>query len=141
MKSYLYKYLLEAELNEGFFPSKSPIGKLTNNIISEIQKKNINVYSYHDSQNTKNKQIINTYYFTLEYIINYKEVSIPVRIKCRSSNHIKPDLNKAKDIERAIIANQTVHIDADFPNARDVSNIIDAINNLTLVAAQKAGKI
>ena len=58
-----------------------------------------------------------------------------------SSNYYTNALNKAKDIERAIIANQTVHIDADFPNARDVSNIIDAINNLTLVAAQKAGKI
>ena len=58
-----------------------------------------------------------------------------------SSNYYENALNKAKDIERAIIANQTVHIDADFPNARDVSNIIDAINNLTLVAAQKAGKI
>ena len=58
-----------------------------------------------------------------------------------SSNYYTNALNKVKDIERAIIANQTVHIDADFPNARDVSNIIDAINNLTLVAAQKAGKI
>ena len=58
-----------------------------------------------------------------------------------SSNYYTNALNKSKDIERAIIANQTVHIDADFPNARDVSNIIDAINNLTLVAAQKAGKI
>ena len=49
-------------------------------------------------------------------------------------------LARQEAIEKAIIANQTVHIDADFPNARDVSQIIDAINNLTLVAAQKAGK-
>ena len=49
-------------------------------------------------------------------------------------------LTQQEAIEKAIIANQTVHIDADFPNARDVSQIIDAINNLTLIAAQKAGK-
>ena len=57
-----------------------------------------------------------------------------------SQDYYVKSLARQEAIEKAIIANQTVHIDADFPNARDVSQIIDAINNLTLVAAQKAGK-
>ena len=61
-------------------------------------------------------------------------------LQTQSSSYYTNSLAKAKDIEKAIIANQTVNIKADFPNAKDVSNIIDAINNLTLVAAQKAGK-
>lgn len=48
-------------------------------------------------------------------------------------------LSQQEAIEKAIIANQTVHIDADFPNARDVNHIIEAIQSLTALAAQKAG--
>jgi len=48
-------------------------------------------------------------------------------------------LARQEAIEKAIIANQTVHIDADFPNAKDVNQILMAIQDLTALAAQKAG--
>ena len=48
-------------------------------------------------------------------------------------------LAKQDAIRQAVVANQTVNINADFPNAKDVSNILQAIDNLTLVAAQRAG--
>ena len=48
-------------------------------------------------------------------------------------------LARQEAIEKAIIANQTVHIDADFPNAKDVNQILTAIQDLTMLAAQKAG--
>ena len=97
----------------------------TGNIINQGGYTPINVNS-----------ILDTIQSNVSHINDILEV-----LHTESSNYYTNALNKAKDIERAIIANQTVHIDADFPNARDVSNIIDAINNLTLVAAQKAGKI
>ena len=43
-----------------------------------------------------------------------------------------------EDIEKAIVTNQTVHIDADFPNAKDVHHIIEAIEGLANAAAQRA---
>ena len=100
-------------------------GSTTGNIIGQSEYTPINVNS-----------ILDTIQSNVSHINDILEA-----LHTESSNYYTNALNKAKDIERAIIANQTVHIDADFPNARDVSNIIDAINNLTLVAAQKAGKI
>ena len=100
-------------------------GSTTGNIIGQSEYTLINVNS-----------ILDTIQSNVSHINDILEA-----LHTESSNYYTNALNKAKDIERAIIANQTVHIDADFPNARDVSNIIDAINNLTLVAAQKAGKI
>ena len=100
-------------------------GSTTGNIIGQSEYTPINVNS-----------ILDTIQSNVSHINDILEA-----LYTESSNYYTNALNKAKDIERAIIANQTVHIDADFPNARDVSNIIDAINNLTLVAAQKAGKI
>ena len=100
-------------------------GSTTGNIINQSEYTPINVNS-----------ILDTIQSNVSHINDILEA-----LHTESSNYYTNALNKAKDIERAIIANQTVHIDADFPNARDVSNIIDAINNLTLVAAQKAGKI
>lgn len=55
-----------------------------------------------------------------------------------NSNYYANVLNKAKDIEKAIVTNQTVHIDADFPNAKDVHHIIEAIEGLANAAAQRA---
>ena len=55
-----------------------------------------------------------------------------------NSNYYANVLNKAKDIEKAIVTNQTVHIDADFPNAKDVRHIIEAIEGLANAAAQRA---
>ena len=100
-------------------------GSTAGNIIGQSEYTPINVNS-----------ILDTIQSNVSHINDILEA-----LHTESSNYYTNALNKAKDIERAIIANQTVHIDADFPNARDVSNIIDAINNLTLVAAQKAGKI
>lgn len=100
-------------------------GGTTGNAIGQSGYTSINVNS-----------VLDTIQSNVSHINDILEV-----LHTESSNYYTNALNKAKDIERAIIANQTVHIDADFPNARDVSNIIDAINNLTLVAAQKAGKI
>lgn len=100
-------------------------GSTISNIIGQSEYTPINVNS-----------ILDTIQSNVSHINDILEA-----LHTESSNYYTNALNKAKDIERAIIANQTVHIDADFPNARDVSNIIDAINNLTLVAAQKAGKI
>lgn len=100
-------------------------GSTTGNITGQSEYTPINVNS-----------ILDTIQSNVSHINDILEA-----LHTESSNYYTNALNKAKDIERAIIANQTVHIDADFPNARDVSNIIDAINNLTLVAAQKAGKI
>ena len=55
-----------------------------------------------------------------------------------NSNYYANVLDKAKDIEKAIVTNQTVHIDADFPNAKDVHHIIEAIEGLANAAAQRA---
>lgn len=55
-----------------------------------------------------------------------------------NSDYYTNVLNKAKDIEKAIVTNQTVHIDADFPNAKDVRHIIEAIEGLANAAAQRA---
>ena len=55
-----------------------------------------------------------------------------------NSNYYASVLDKAKDIEKAIVANQTIHIDADFPNAKDVHHIIEAIEGLANAAAQRA---
>ena len=56
-----------------------------------------------------------------------------------NQDYYTKSLSQQEAIEKAIIANQTVHIDADFPNARDVNHIIEAIQSLTALAAQKAG--
>ena len=47
-------------------------------------------------------------------------------------------LAKQDAIRQAVVANQTIHIDADFPNAKDVRNIIEAIEGLANAAAQRA---
>ena len=47
-------------------------------------------------------------------------------------------LAKQDAIKQAVVANQTIHIDADFPNAKDVRNIIEAIEGLANAAAQRA---
>ena len=59
-------------------------------------------------------------------------------LHAESSDYYTNALNKAKDIEKAIVANQTIHIDADFPNAKDVHHIIEAIEGLANAAAQRA---
>ena len=61
-------------------------------------------------------------------------------LKDNQQYHTK-SLTNQEDITKAIIANQTIHIDADFPNAKDISNILQAIDTLTAVAAQKAGTV
>ena len=52
----------------------------------------------------------------------------------------KDSLNKQDDI-KSTIANQTISINADFPNAKDVQAIIQAIESLPAKAAQYAGKV
>ena len=52
----------------------------------------------------------------------------------------KNSLNKQDDI-KSTIANQTISINADFPNAKDVQAIIQAIESLPAKAAQYAGKV
>ena len=52
----------------------------------------------------------------------------------------KSSLEKQDDIQKAI-TNQTIQISADFPNAKDVQSIIQAIESLPEKAAQYAGKI
>ena len=101
-------------------------GQTNNNLNSSVQTSpQTNISNVLDSINSNIFDSINN---TLNIILK------------TNRDYYAQSLNQQEAIEKAIIANQTVHIDADFPNARDVSQIIDAINNLTLVAAQKAGK-
>ena len=64
--------------------------------------------------------------------------SILTNILETNQEYYAASLAKQDAIRQAVVANQTIHIDADFPNAKDVSNIIEAIDNLALVAAQRA---
>ena len=52
----------------------------------------------------------------------------------------RDSLSKQDDIKNTI-TNQTVNISADFPNAKDVQAIIQAIASLPAKAAQYVGKI
>ena len=55
-----------------------------------------------------------------------------------SKEYYATSLAKQDAIRQAVVANQTIHIDADFPNAKDVRNIIEAIEGLANAAAQRA---
>ena len=55
-----------------------------------------------------------------------------------SQEYYATSLAKQDAIKQAVVANQTIHIDADFPNAKDVRNIIEAIEGLANAAAQRA---
>ena len=55
-----------------------------------------------------------------------------------SQEYYATSLAKQDAIRQAVVANQTIHIDADFPNAKDVRNIIEAIEGLANAAAQRA---
>ena len=53
----------------------------------------------------------------------------------------RSSLEKQDALREAVIANQSIHIDADFPNATQVSDIISAIETLPLRVAQYANKV
>lgn len=97
-------------------------GSTTGNIISQGGYTPINVNS-----------ILDTIQSNVSHINDILEA-----LHTDSSNYYASVLDKAKDIEKAIVTNQTVHIDADFPNAKDVHHIIEAIEGLANAAAQRA---
>lgn len=97
---------------------------ISNHNDSALNNLNLNMDNISD---TIDKKVFN--------INNYLETLIAEEISYH--NYMK---EKSDNIEKAIIANQNVHIDADFPNAKDVNSIVQAINNLALLAAQKANK-
>jgi len=50
-------------------------------------------------------------------------------------------LVRQDELKDAVVATQNIHIDADFPNATQVSDIISAIETLPLRVAQYANKV
>ena len=80
----------------------------------------------------------NTLFGTIDNNIFNSINSILNNILETNKEYYATSLAKQDAIKQAIVANQTIHIDADFPNAKDVANIIEAIEGLANAAAQRA---
>ena len=80
----------------------------------------------------------NTLFSTIDNNIFNSINSILNNILETSQEYYATSLAKQDAIRQAVVANQTIHIDADFPNAKDVRNIIEAIEGLANAAAQRA---
>lgn len=111
---------------------------------SVLTKQNENLLNNTQTQNNYNR--FNDY--TTKWIDSIAAINNNVfdsinntlnNILTTNQDYYAKSLSQQEAIEKAIIANQTVHIDADFPNAKDVNHIIEAIQSLTALAAQKAG--
>ena len=101
--------------------NKKVIQKLTDNITPVLSNLNTN---------TLFGTIDNNIFNSINNILN--------NILETNKEYHATSLAKQDAIRQAVVANQTIHIDADFPNAKDVRNIIEAIEGLANAAAQRA---
>ena len=101
--------------------NKKVIQKLTDNITPVLSNLNTN---------TLFGTIDNNIFNSINNILN--------NILETNKEYYATSLAKQDAIKQAVVANQTIHIDADFPNAKDVRNIIEAIEGLANAAAQRA---
>ena len=116
----------ETTPQENVQPSDEEYQTILNNAINK-EREQQNVSSVNKVVETLNDNVFASIDATLIKILN------------SSQEYYAKSLANQDDKTKAVIANQNIHIDADFPNAKDVYNIIRAMEDLAAAAAQKAG--
>ena len=140
-KQWTLKNFADAERNAIISKNSSEINTKTLEAIDKINQEYNNdlLSARNDLLSTINNSNTNDLFSAIDNNIFNSINNILNNILETSQEYYATSLAKQDAIRQAVVANQTVNINADFPNAKDVNNIIRAIEELTLVAAQRAG--